>query len=191
MYKMKKSVDMRFVVISGMILLAAISRFLPIAMPSMANFSPVGAMALFGGAYFAKKQWAFIIPMIALWLSNLVLNNVFYTKWYPTFSFGFETAVFVSFALVVGVGIIFLKKVNLTNLLTANVLGTVGFFLISNFFVWMSGKMYSQDFNGLITCYTMALPFLKNTLLSNLIFSAIMFGAFEYAQREVKALQLA
>lgn len=188
---MNKSTNLRFGIIAGMILLAAASRFLPIAFPSMQNFSPVGAMALFGGAYFTKKHWAFIVPMVSLWLSNLVLNNVFYTQWYPTFSFGFETAVFISFALVVGVGIIFLKKVNLTNLLTANLLGTVGFFLISNLFVWMGGKMYSQDFNGLVTCYTMALPFLKNTLLSNLLFSAIMFGAFEYAQREVKALQLA
>lgn len=188
---MKKSVDIRFGVISGMILLAAISRFLPIAFPAMANFSPVGAMALFGGAYFAKKQWAFFVPMLTLWLSNLVLNNVFYTKWYPTFSFGFETAVFVSFALVVAVGIVVLKKVNVTNLLIANLLGTLSFFFISNFFVWMGGKMYTQDFNGLVTCYTMALPFLKNTLMSNLVFSAIMFGAFEYAQREVKVLKLA
>lgn len=188
---MNKSTNLRFGIIAVMILLAAASRFLPIAFPAMQNFSPVGTMALFGGAYFTKKHWAFIIPMVSLWLSNLVLNNVFYTKYYDGFSFGFETAVFVSFALVVSVGIIFLKKVNLTNLLTANLLGTAGFFLISNLFVWMSGKMYSQDFNGLVTCYTMALPFLKNTLLSNLLFSAIMFGAFEYAQREVKALQLA
>ena len=185
---MKKSVDTRFRVISGMILLAAISRFLPIAMPSMNNFSPVGAMALFGGAYFVKKHWAFIFPMIALWLSNLVLNNVFYTKYYPTFSFGFELAVFVSFALVVAIGIVVLKKVNLTNLLIANVLGTIGFFLISNFFVWAGGKMYPQTMEGFITCYTMALPFLKNTLISNLLYSAVMFGVYEYAKTRVKEL---
>jgi hypothetical protein len=147
-------------------------------------------MALFGGAYFTKKYWAFAVPMIALWLSNLVLNNVFYKQWYPTFSFGFETTVFISFALVVGVGIVFLKKVNLTNLLLANLLGTVVFFGVSNFFVWTGGKMYPQTAEGLVACYTMALPFLKNTLMSNLIFSTIMFGAFEYAKSSSKALQL-
>ena len=188
MNKMKKSIDIRFGVISGMILLAAVSRFLPIAMPSMNNFSPVGAMALFGGAYIAKKHWAFIFPMIALWLSNLVLNNVFYTKYYPTFSFGFELTVFVSFALVVAIGIVVLKKVNLTNLLIANVLGTIGFFLISNFFVWAGGKMYPQTMEGFITCYTMALPFLKNTLISNLLYSAVMFGVYEYAKTQIKEL---
>jgi hypothetical protein len=188
---MNKSTNLRFGIIAGMILLAAVSRFIPIAFPAMANFSPIGTMALFGGAYFTKKHWAFIIPMVSLWLSNLVLNNVFYTKWYPTFSFGFETTVFISFALVVGIGMIFLKKVNVVNLLTANVIGTLGFFFASNFFVWMGGKIYTQDFSGLMTCFTMGLPFLKNTLLSNLAFSAIMFGAFEYAQREVKGLKLA
>lgn len=187
---MNKSIKLRFGIIAGMILLAATSRFLPIAFPAMANFSPVGTMALFGGAYFTKKYWAFVFPMVSLWLSNLILNNVFYTKWYPTFSFGFETAVFVSFALVVGIGIIFLKKVNIVNLLTANVFGTITFFLISNYFVWYGGKMYTPDFAGLILCYERGAEFLRNTLLSNLLFSAIMFGAFEYAQREVKALQL-
>lgn len=186
--KMKKVLDTRFLIISGMILLAAISRFLPIATPSMANFSPVGTMALFGGAYFAKKQWAFIVPMMALWLSNLILNNVFYTKYYPTFSFGFELAVFVSFALVVVIGIVLLKRVNIVNLLTANILGTIGFFLISNFFVWAGGTMYPQTMEGLGMCFTMGLPFLKNTLLSNLLFSAVMFGTFEYFKIQVKEL---
>jgi len=186
---MKKIIDIRFAVISGMILIAAISRFLPIAFTSMQNFSPVGAMALFGGAYFAKKQWAYIVPMMALWLSNLVLNNVFYTKYYPTFSFGFELAVFVSFALVVAIGIVVLKKVNFTNLLIANLLATVGFFLISNFFVWAGGKMYPQTVEGLGMCLTMGLPFLKNTLLSNLLFSAVMFGTFEYFKKQMKELK--
>ena len=186
--KMKKVLDTRFLIISGMILLAAISRFLPIALPSMANFSPVGTMALFGGAYFAKKQWAFIVPMMALWVSNLILNNVFYTKYYPTFSFGFELAVFVSFALVVVIGIVLLKRVNIVNLLTANILGTIGFFLISNFFVWAGGTMYPQTMEGLGMCFTMGLPFLKNTLLSNLLFSAVMFGTFEYFKIQVKEL---
>lgn len=187
---MKNSINLRFGLLVGIVLLAAGSRFLAVLSPSMSNFSPVGTMALFGGAYFTKKYWAFAVPMIALWLSNLVLNNVFYKQWYPTFSFGFETAVFISFALVVAVGIVFLKKVNLTNLLLANLLGTLVFFVVSNFFVWTGGTMYPQTIEGLVSCYTMALPFLKNTLVSNLLFSAIMFGAFEYASSTNKALQL-
>ncbi|MES2518096.1 MAG: DUF6580 family putative transport protein [Bacteroidota bacterium] len=185
---MKNLGNLRFGILSGMILLAAISRFLPVAMPSLSNFSPVGAMALFGGAYFAKKSWAFAVPLFALWVSNLVLNNFFYKQYYPSFSFGFETTVFISIAFVVLVGIVLLKKVTITNLLLANLVGTVGFFLISNFFVWNSGQMYPLTTEGLVACYTMALPFLKNSLLSNLLFSGVMFGMFEYAKTQVKEL---
>lgn len=188
---MKNSINLRFGIIVGMILLAAASRFVVIGIPALANFSPVGAMALFGGAYFAKKQWAFIIPMLTLWLSNLILNNVFYKQYFPTFSFGFDTGVFLSFALVVAIGIMTLKKVNLQNLLIANILGVLGFFFVSNFFVWLGGKMYAPTMEGLVTCYTMGLPFLRNTLLSSLVFSAIMFGAFEFTKNKVKALTLA
>ena len=117
-----------------------------------------------------------------------MLYNFFYNEYYPTFSFGFELSVFVSFALVVAIGIVLLKKVNVVNLLTANVLGTLGFFLISNFFVWVGGKMYPQTIEGLGMCFTMGLPFLKNTLLSNLLFSAVMFGTFEYFKTQVKEL---
>lgn len=185
---MKNVVNLRFGVISGMILLAAISRFLPVAMPSLSNFSPVGAMALFGGAYFARKSWAFAVPLFALWVSNLVLNNVFYKQYYPTFSFGFETTVFVSIAVMVAVGIVVLKKVNVTNVLLANLLGTVAFFVVSNFLVWNAGTMYPRTIEGLTACFTMALPFLKNSLLSNLLFSGVMFGMYEYAKTQVKEL---
>jgi hypothetical protein len=106
---MKNSINLRFGVIVGMITVAALSRFLFLT-PSLANFSPVGAMALFGGAYFANKRWSYAIPMLALWLSNLVLNNVVYKEYYPTFSFGIEPGVFVSFAVMVTVGILLLKK---------------------------------------------------------------------------------
>lgn len=187
---MKNSINLRFGILVAIILVATAFRFLAVSVPSLSNFSPVGTIALFGGAYFTKKYWAFVVPILALWLSNLVLNNVFYKQWYPTFSFGFEAAVFISFALVVLVGIVTLKKVNLTNLLGANLLGTLVFFIVSNFFVWTAGEIYPQTFDGLVSCYTMALPFLKNTLMSNLIFSAIMFGAFEYAQSTSKSLQL-
>ncbi len=185
---MKNTVNLRFGVVSGMILLAAISRFLPVAMPSLSNFSPVGAMALFGGAYFTRKSWAFAVPLFALWVSNLVLNNVFYKQYYPTFSFGFETTVFVSIAVMVAVGIVVLKKVNVTNVLLANLLGTLAFFIVSNFLVWNAGTMYPHTMEGLTACFTMALPFLKNSLLSNLLFSGVMFGMYEYAKTQVKEL---
>lgn len=184
---MKNSINLRFGVIVGMITVAALSRFLFLT-PSLANFSPVGAMALFGGAYFTNKRWSYAIPMLALWASNLVLNNVVYKEYYPTFSFGIEPGIFVSFAVMVTVGIFLLKKVSAQNVLFANLLGTLAFFLVSNFFVWTEGKLYTQDMNGLALSYANAIPYVKNTLMSNLLFSALMFGAFEAAKRQVRAL---
>jgi hypothetical protein len=64
------------------------------------------------------------------------------------------------------------------------------FFLISNFGVWTSGTMYTKDFSGLLTCYTMAIPFFKNSLMSDLIYCGILFGSFEFAQYKIPALKL-
>lgn len=185
---MKNVINPRFGLIVGMIALAAASRFAFLNFP---NFSPVGAMALFGGAYFTKKYLAFIVPTLGLWISNLVLNNTVYKAWYPEFSFGLDAWTFGSFALMVIIGIVVLKKINTINFLLANLLGTVGFFLASNFGVWTGSRMYSHNFNGLVECYLMGLPFLTNTLLSNLLFSGIMFGIFELAQRRFPTLSLA
>ncbi len=187
---MKNSINLRFGVIAGMIAAAAVSRFLFVNMPSMANFSPVGTIALFGGAYYTNKRWAYAIPMLALWLSNLVLNNVFYKQWYPSFSWGIEPSVFVSIALMVTIGQVMLKKVSLINLLASNLVATLAFFLLSNFFVWYGGTMYSQDWQGLTLCYIKGLAFLDNTLVSNLFFSTVMFGSFEWMKRSVKSLAL-
>ena len=171
----------------AMVVVATLSRFLFLS-PSMANFSPIGAMALFGGAYFANKKLAYLVPMLSIWLSSMVLNNTFYKQYYPSFSFGFETIVFIGFAVVVTTGILLLKKVTVTNLLLANLVGTIGFFLVSNFGVWANGTMYAHTMEGLGACYTMALPFLKNSLLSNVLFSTVFFGIFEVAKRQAPSL---
>ena len=90
---------------------------------------------------------------------------------------------------MVTVGIFLLKKVTAQNVLFANLLGTLAFFLVSNFFVWTEGKLYTQDMNGLaLILYANAIPYVKNTLMSNLLFSALMFGAFEAAKRQVRSL---
>jgi hypothetical protein len=58
------------------------------------------------------------------------------------------------------------------------------FFLITNFGVWISGTMYTFDLQGLITCYVMALPFFKGTLLGFICYSTFLFGALEFSKRK-------
>lgn len=186
---MENTNKFRVSTVVAMVVAATLSRFLFLS-PSMANFSPIGAMALFGGAYFANKKLAYLVPLLSIWLSSMILNNTVYKQYYPSFSFGFETIVFIGFAVVVTAGVLLLKKINVSNLLLANVVGTLGFFLVSNFGVWANGTMYAHTLEGLTTCYTMALPFLRNSLTSNLLFSAVFFGAFELAKRQAPSLVL-
>ena len=75
----RQPIILRTSIIIGMILFAAFSRLLP----HPPNVTPISAMALFGAAYFGKKYWAILIPLAALWLSNLVLNNIVYAQMFP------------------------------------------------------------------------------------------------------------
>lgn len=170
------------------IAVAAIARLLP--HPS--NFSPVGSMALFGGAVFAIKYLKYLIPIAALYLSDFVLNNTLYRQWYPnhegTVFFTDDMMwVYAAFLLAVVIGHFVIKKITVGNVILGAVLFTIGFFVISNFGSWMSGIMYPKTFSGLIACYTAGVPFIKFSLAGNLFYSAVLFGGYAFlTQRDLK-----
>jgi hypothetical protein len=185
---MTKKISIRFGVLTIMILLAALSRL--IHMPP--NFAPIGALALFGAAYFSRKSLALIIPLISLWISDLVLNNTVYantTGHFIWFTDGFYW-VYSSFILIALLGFLLLKKVKTLNIIGANLLAAILFFAITNFGSWVSSAIYPQNFNGLITCYVAGIPFFWNTLAGDIFYSAILFGVFELAQRKFTTLAL-
>ena len=182
-----KNIHLRYGILVLMVLAAAFSRLLP--HPS--NFAPIGAMALFGAAYFSRKEIALLIPLLAMWLSDLVINNVVYAQYFDGFVFFYQGfywtyGAFIAIGLL---GFILLRRVKVQNIFFASIAAALIFFLISNFGVWMSGTMYPKTVAGLMTCYTAGLPFLKNTLLGNLAYSGVLFGAFELAQYKIQALQ--
>ncbi|MFN8356967.1 MAG: DUF6580 family putative transport protein [Spirosomataceae bacterium] len=183
-----EKLTIRFGAVAGIILLAALSRLIPHPF----NFTPIGAMGLFGAAYFSKRQWAFIIPGASLWLSDLILNNVVYREYYPTFTLwpGTLLTTYLPFALIILMGFITLKKVNFTNVLGSSLSASVIFFLVSNFFVWLNSANYPQNATGLMLCYTSGLPFFKNGILGDLFYSGVLFGAFELAKRRFPRLSL-
>ena len=114
----RQPITLRTSIIIGMILFAAFSRL----MPHPPNVTPISAMALFGAAYFGKKYWAILIPLAALWISNLALNNIVYAQMYPEAYSGFTwfgynaPFVFGSIILIAFLGFRLLKKVRLSNL---------------------------------------------------------------------------
>lgn len=184
-----QKINPRFGVLAAMILLAAFSRIIP----HMPNFSPLGAIGLFGAAHFQKKWLSFLIPIAATWLSDLFINNVIYAQYYPKFIWFYEGFYwqYGSYLLITLAGVFILKKVNTQRVLAGALASTAIFFLISNFGCWIGSTFYPQNFSGLITCYAAGIHFLKGTMWGDLFYSGVLFGSFAFAQKQFPVLRLA
>lgn len=163
----------KFWILTLMIFAAAFVRLLP----HPPNFAPIAAMALFGGAYFNKKWAAFLVPLAAMFVTDLVLG-FHETMW----------AVYLSFALIVVLGMIMLKEKKVGNIFFASVISSVSFFIITNFGIWLSTSYYAETGAGLAACYTAAIPFFHQTLLSDLFFVGILFGAYHLVKQKLPLL---
>jgi hypothetical protein len=145
-----------------LIVLAAASRLLP----HPPNFAPVAAIGLYAGAYTSRRA-ALLVPFVALLLSDLVIG--FY---HPVSMFWN----YLAFACCLGLGAGWLSRGRgLVRVAGAVLASSVVFFTLSNFGMWASGY-YPRTWPGLIECYTAALPFFRNTLASDVFYSAVLFG---------------
>ncbi len=163
----------KLTVVAIIIVLAAFSRLIP----HLPNFTAVTAIALFAGAQFGKRLEAFLIPIAALLLSDFFLG-AFYEGFYW---------VYISFVLVVLLGTT-IKQNSISSTYLTTIGASILFFLVSNFGVWMGSRFYTQDFTGLVACYTAAIPFFRNAILGDLVYVTIIFGAFEIIKRQVPKL---
>jgi hypothetical protein len=157
----------KFWIVTLMIFAAAFVRLIP----HPPNFAPSAAMALFGGAYFSKKWAAFIVPLAAMFITDLILG-FHETMW----------AVYLSFALIVVIGMMMLKEKKIGNIFFASVISSVSFFVITNFGLWLSTSFYTKTGAGLAACFTAAIPFFHQTLLSDLLFVGLLFGLYHLAK---------
>ena len=142
------------------IALLALSRVIP----HPPNFTPILGMAVFSGAIINHKLFAYIIPLAAMFLSDLYL--------------GFHAnmpIIYFSLALCVLIGTFIEARVSILNSFLSISLGVFVFFLITNFMVWYGSGMYESSISGLMTCYFMGLPFVQNTFISSLLYG---MGAF-------------
>lgn len=172
-----KKVQLRFTMISMLVVLAALSRLIP----HPPNVAPIAGMALFGAAYYSKKYWAYLIPIAAMWVSDLILNNVLYAQYFDQFVWFYSGSLFTygAFALIVLLGTVALKKRSVGSILFSALGASAIFFIVSNFGVWLSSPLYAKSWEGLVACYVAAIPFLQNTLLGDLSYTAVLFGLFE------------
>jgi len=170
----------------GMIVLAALSRLLP----HPPNFSPVEAIALFGGAYFAKRSAAIWVPLVAMFISDLALglvNGGIYSEYF--FSAGF-VLVYLCIALSAVVGFGLRGRVTAVRVAGYSLVGSVLFFLVTNFGAWLGSPLYPPTGAGLLAAYVAGIPFFQNTVLGTLFYSVVLFGSFALLRRRIPALGL-
>jgi len=162
--------------LAGLIAAAAAARLLP----HPDNVTPVAAIALFAGARFADKRMAFLVPLAAMFLSDLVLGL------YPLLP-----VIYGSLALIVGLGFLLRRRESAARIAGAGLAGAVLFFLITNFAVWAvpSGTLYPKTAAGLLDCYAAGLPFFRNEVLGTAFYTLVLFGGCALAERRFAPLR--
>ena len=150
-----------------LILFAALSRLVP----HPYNFTPVGALGLFAGAYLPMRRY-WVLPVIALLISDLFIG--FY---HPVAMI----SVYLAFILCGVIGrFVLMQKRSVMRLAVTSLSASCLFFVLSNFGDWLSGiNHYPMTLNGLIECYVMAIPFFGNTVLGDLFYVTMLFGIYE------------
>jgi hypothetical protein len=176
----------KIIVVGVLIVLAALSRLLP----HPDNITPIGSMALLGGALLSRKYLAFIIPFLALYLSDFILNNTLLRGFYPDqtgiiYFSNYMIWTYLSFGLIVLLGMGMLKQLKISRIIGASLIASILFYLISNFGMWLHSPFYAKNFGGLISCYAAALPFFRTSILGDLFFISILFGAYQYLNAKV------
>lgn len=168
-------INPRLLILVLFILSAAVTRLVPHPW----NLTSVTAMALFGGAYFTDRRWAFAAPLLALLLSDMVLG------FYPHME-----VPYLAFTITVCIGLGLQKRRTAARIAGAALLSSVVFFVVTNFGEWLLRVElpYPKTVDGLIACYVSALPFFGNSLLGDAIYTLLLFGGFRLLEGRFSAL---
>ncbi len=158
----------------SMIAVAAAVRILPHPW----NFTPVGAMALFGGSVFASRRLAVLYPLLALFVGDLFIG---FHRLMPV--------VYASFLLSVVIGFWLRRRRSVPRIGAATLAGAVQFFVVTNFGVWLSGMTYPKTAAGLVACYVAGIPYFWNTLAGDAVYVALLFGGLALVERLLPALR--
>ena len=159
-----------YLAIIGIIVLLASARLFP----HPPNFTPILGMAVFSGAIISQRLLAYLVPLVAMLLSDLYL--------------GFHASmpiIYFSLAICVLIGTFISKRMSILTSFFSISLGVLVFFLITNFAVWYGSGMYEFNISGLITCYFMGLPFVQNTLISSLIYGMGAFLIYDIINKRI------
>jgi len=151
--------------------------------PHPPNFAPVGSVALFGGAKLRGWQ-AYMVPLLAMAVTDPLLSHL---AGHPAYSWA-TPVIYACFLINVTLGRIFLRHSSSAGRIAPVVLiGSVQFFLLTNLYEWWAGvSLYAHTWAGLLACYEAALPFFGRTILGDLFYSSILFGAYAVLGRKLE-----
>lgn len=165
----------RAALVTGIVLAAAALRIIPHPL----NFAPIGALALFGGAYFSSRRAAVAVPLLSLMAGDFVTG---FHRLIPY--------VYASFLVSVAIGFWLRRRKFASRIGAATVAGAIQFFLITNFAVWaLSIGNYAKNLGGLAECYLAGLPLLWNTLAGDAFYVVLLFGGMALAEKRFPALR--
>lgn len=154
----------------GLTMLVVIAR----AIPHVPDFTPVVAAALFAGMMLRSRVLALAVPVVAMLASDLIIG---------LHDWRVMAVVYAGLLLPAVLGVWGRKHRIMTVLPPLALSSSLLFFAISNLAVWAFSGMYAHDFGGLRQCFVMALPFLRDTLAGDLLWTAGLFGSWWLAQR--------
>lgn len=156
--------------VAGMILAAALFRLLP----HPPNFTPIGALALFGGAALANRRLALLFPLMAMFLSDLFIGFDKSRLW-----------VYGSIVLITLLGRSLQNRRRPASIAAGSLGASVLFFVVTNFGVWLTSGWYTHTVSEFVRCYAMAVPFFGNMLFGDLVFSGALFGGLAFLESRV------
>lgn len=149
-------------VIFGLILLGVVSRLVPHPW----NTTPLMAISIFAGTYLSKR-WGILLPLITVIASDAILG------WHSTMAFSW-----LAFTLTGMLAWWIRPNPSAGRIFAASIAGSLIFFFVTNFGVWAVGGLYAHTQQGLQACFIAGIPFYRNTLVGDLVFTAVFFGAY-------------
>ena len=158
------------IIFIGLILLSGFIRLIPHPW----NFTPLLAACIFSGSKIKPNRLAIFIPLFAIFLGDMIIGFYSGMVW-----------VYAGYILTISISVYLGKSNSLSSKLLNVVFGSLIFFIISNFGVWISGLLYPLNFVGFSECYIEAIPFYKNTFFGTILYSWAFFGIAEILERKI------
>ena len=170
------------VILSVLIVLGVVGRLLP----HPPNFTPMAAIALFAGFIFLKRYIAVIAVVVTMLLTDYFAFGYLSAEWFASKSMW---VVYLALLFPIIFKNFLQKKLGLFRVAGAALASSTVFFIATNFAVWAFSPMYEKTLEGLVLCYTMAIPFFQNTVAGDLIWSGVIFGTY-FLLRNYSNLQI-